>query len=151
MSKISKSTKNTNSKQQKKTIQNKCSTELCKQIWIFDLVDKDGEFAFDLNSPSFNHKLVLDKLFTFSQCTWSEIRCQTHDRDNKTCHHFLEYDKLSSIAKDRITKLCLEDETDAIYSMRLNNMIRIIGIRKGDKFIVKWYDANYKFCPSTKK
>jgi hypothetical protein len=31
--------------------------------------------------------------------------------------------------------------------MRLNSETRVIGLREGERFIVKWFDPNHGFCP----
>lgn len=54
-------------------------------------------------------------------------------------------------ATERINFMCLEEDTDSIYSLALNSKVRLIGIRKGATFQVVWYDANHKFAPSKLK
>ncbi len=134
----------------KKTIQNACSSDNALQQWDFSKLDVGGEFAFNVLSQDMNHKLILTKILDFSKRTWAEIKRDTHDAKNKSAHHFLEFNSLSKEAKQRILFLGLENDTDSIFSMRLNNIVRIIGIRDKEKFIVKWYDSQHKFCPSKK-
>lgn len=135
---------------QKQTVKCYDSSERLKPIWIFDSIDRNGRFAFDLDKAGFDHKDFLSKVISYSSMTWAEIRGQTHD-DQRSKHHFLGIDQLSSEAKERIQALHLEDDTDSIYSFAFNNKTRIIGIRDREKFIVKWYDAEHLFCPSHKK
>lgn len=78
-------------------------SDQCCPIWIFDNVDKDGEFNFDPNRTDFDCKNFLNKLLSFSNMTWSEIKRQTHD-DGKSKHHLLAKQSLSKKAIDRINK-----------------------------------------------
>lgn len=82
--------------------------------------------------------------------SWSEIDHQTHDAKGKGKHHFLSAEGLSKQAKERIKAKRLEDQTDAIYSLALQNVIRIIGVREGATFYVVWYDPKHEFYPSKK-
>ena len=126
------------------------STDNEKMIWVFDSVDVDGFFRFDPHREDFDAEGVFDKLLNFSKKTWSELRYETHGKENKSKHHFLTDAELSKEAEERIAKLHLEDDRDRIYSVRLEAVTRIIGLRDGEKFIVKWYDPKHQFCPSSK-
>lgn len=119
-------------------------------IWLFDKIDKNGVFAFDINAPYFNHKDFLSKMIEYSSMTWAAIKKQTHDND-KSKHHYLEYSKLSKDARDRIQNLKMSDLTDAIFSFAFNNTLRIIGFRDNEYFHVVWYDRNHQFCPAKLK
>lgn len=125
------------------------STDKCLCRWLFDDVDTDGNFAFTVHRIDKDAVTILEKILEYSRMTWSEIRKQTHD-SNKSKHHTLSYEKLSKSAQDRIRIKELESYTDALFSFALNNKLRIIGIRDGEYFHVKWYDPQHKFCPSTK-
>ena len=62
----------------------------------------------------------------------------------------LSYDGISQKGKDRIKVKHLEEYNDSIFSFALENKIRIIGIRDGNKFHVIWFDLNHEFFPSKK-
>ena len=94
MSKNKKKVTGANAKEQRRTAVDKQSTENCKIVWKFDLLDKTGLFAFDLMRPDFNHELILRKIIDYSNMTWSEIRRATHDK-GKSHHHFLDTSGLS--------------------------------------------------------
>lgn len=145
-----KNTKKTSSSIQKKTVNNRDSFENEKPIWRFDRIDNDGEFAFNVHRPDFQHEEFLDKMISYSNMTWSQIRQQTHD-EGKSKHHFISYDQLSKLAQNRIAALKIEDYTDSIYSFALKNKLRIIGLR-GDnsEFHILWYDPDHEVCPSRK-
>ena len=135
----------------KTVIKKSDSTENLKVVWLFDRIDKNGQFAFDVNREDFDHKNFLDKIIGYSSMTWAEIRRQTHD-NGKSKHHYIgrEIEKLSQSAKSRIISLKLEEETDSIYSFAFSNILRIIGLRDGEKFHVLWYDAHHEVYPSSK-
>lgn len=145
-----KSTKISHQKHAKVSVQPNVSSSGEKMIWIFDQIDRDGLFCFSLSRDDMSPALILEKIIEYSQLTWNELAKQTHDRKGKSCHHLLDYHTLSKEARDRIDKLQLTQKTECVFSLRLNNMIRIIGIRDEEKFIVKWYDPQHQFCPSTK-
>ena len=126
------------------------SSENSKIVWLFDKIDKNGFFAFDINRSDFLHKLVLDKIISYSSMKWTEIRKQTHD-NGKSKHHFLtEFENFSDEAQKRIIKLQLTEDTDRIFSFAFTNLLRIIGLRDKEKFHVIWYDPKHEFYPSKK-
>lgn len=120
-----------------------------KPAWMFDMIDRDGKFAFDITRTDFDLKFILDKILSYSTMTWAEINSQKHDQ-GKSKNHYLDYERLSSEAKERIKKRRLEEENDIIYSFALTNVIRLIGIKKDEKFHVLWYDPKHEVYPSTK-
>ena len=132
----------------RKTEQPLISTDGCKQIWVFDSIDRDGHFNFDPRRSDIKCDDVLEKIIHYSMRTWKDIKGEKHD-SGKTKHHFLSYEALSEKAKARIRKLQLEENLDSIFSMRMSNMVRIVGLRDGEKFIVKWYAPHHEFCPSS--
>jgi G3E family GTPase len=127
------------------------SSDKEKIHWCFDRLDTDGKFAFDLSRKDFDHHKVLEKIIAYSNMTWAEVKMQTHDQHNKSKHHFLDVSKLSPEARERFHAKRLEEYADSIFSFSLQNKLRIIGIRRLEKFFVVWYDPNHEFCPSTKK
>jgi len=107
-------------------------------------------FAFDIDRDDFNHKLVLDKLISYGNMTWADIKRQTHDQ-GRSKNHYLSEEKLSDEAWERIKAKRLEDRTDIIFSLALENLLRIIGILENGVFQIIWYDPTHMFCPSKKK
>ncbi len=119
-------------------------------VWSFCRIDRAGHFAFDCNRDDFNECDVLKKVVEYGGRKWKEIKQDTHDSKNKSKHHFLEYNELSDIAKERIAAKRLGEYTDSIYSLSLCNKIRIIGLRSDDRFEAIWFDPEHEFCPSDK-
>ncbi len=116
-------------------------------VWSFDKIDINGHFHFNCDRLDMKHRDLLYYIFQYSARTWGSIKRDTHD-DGKSKHHFLNYDKLSSHAKDRIAFMQIED--DNIYSLALTNKLRIIGQRDGRVFRAIWFDPEHEFCPSSR-
>ena len=137
----------------KRVVLERDTTDNLCPLWCFDRIDRNGEFAFDLRRPDLSAGEVVtmfEKVIHYSGMTWSDIKRQTHDK-GKSKHHFLEYDGLSNAARERVERLNMQDETDAIFSFAFDNTMRIIGIRDGERFHAVWIDPYHKFCPSHKK
>ena len=45
----------------------------------------------------------------------------------------------------------LEESSDQLYSIALQNKLRIVGLRDKDRFHVLWYDPEHEVCTSQKK
>lgn len=130
------------------------NSDIRKVIWVFDRIDQNGAFAFDLDRIEKDGKLkeIIKKMISYSNMTWAEIKHQTHD-NGKSKHHYLNTDSLSKEALNSFKRICTsddDDESDSIFSFALQNTLRVIGIRKDEYFHVIWYDPNHKFCPSSK-
>lgn len=123
------------------------STDGKRILFDFGSVDADGLFRFHPSREDFDAAAILTAVLEFSKQTWAELRKATHN-DGKSKHHFLDAGSLSAEAKSRIKVLHLEEVTDAVFSLRLNGKTRLIGIRDGEKFIVKWYDPQHQFSHS---
>lgn len=128
-------------------IDNRKSYDTHKPIWMFDMIDRDGEYAFDIGRQDFNAKEVLNKIISYSTMTWAEINRQTHD-NGKSKHHYLDCNRLSDIAKERLKRRCLDEHSDALYSFAFQNKMRVVGIKEQDKFHVLWYDPQHGVYPT---
>lgn len=126
------------------------STDNLPPVWTFTDIDMTGEFAFDVRRAGFRHGDVMEKMIDYSNMTWAEVKRQTHDQ-GKSKHHYVQYESLSRDARERLKVKGLEESSDALFSFALDNTLRIIGIREGERFKVLWYDPKHEVCPSTKK
>ena len=126
------------------------STDGEKIVWMFDKIDRNGSFAFDIHRSDFRSDIIMEKLIDYSSMTWDEIKKQTHDK-GKSKHHLLSIDSLSKDAFERLKAKQLEEESDSIFSFALQNKLRVVGIREGRYFHVIWYDPEHRICPATKK
>lgn len=128
------------------------SDSYCKDpiVWCFDTLDADGLFAFDLNREDIDHRFLLEKIVSYGKRTWGEIDNDTHDK-NKSKHHYLSVDSLSSTARKRISEKGLDEDSDVIFSFAFTNRFRVIGLRKNRIFHPVWLDPCHQFCPSSRK
>ena len=141
-----KSTKKTVPVAKKQTVKSTYSSDNMKSVWLFDKLDRDGKFAFDVNRDDFEAKLFLDKMISYSSMTWQEIKLQTHDTKNKSKNHFIPGEDLSKEAQERIRALHYEEYSDSIFSFAFLNLIRVFGIRENEYFHVVWYDPKHEIC-----
>ena len=90
-------------------------------VWRFDMLDRDGPFAFQYQLESFDHVEVLTKLIEYGNMTWGQIKQQTHDSSNKTKHHNLDITQLKGDALKRIKIKVKEEDYDSLFSFALQN------------------------------
>lgn len=135
-------------KAEKRTARPAVSTDNEKPIWSFEGIDKIGMFRFDIERPDFDSKTLLNWMIDINGLTWIQIKQQTHDRNDKSCNHYLDYDGMSREAKERVLQMIADEDMDKVFSMRVNNKRRIIGIRDGAVFRVKWFDPEHQFYPA---
>lgn len=103
--------------------------------WAFYRCDKEGRWAFtkDRLRDVFWDK-IFPKLKSFEQQTWGQIISGSN-------HHFIEVSTLNKCARDRLDQLNITEER--IFSLRLENTIRIYGIRPKATMVVLWYDNDH--------
>lgn len=128
------------------------STDKEKLIWRFGRRDRSGEkFCFDHRRPEVQDKyeLLFETIIEYSDRTWEDIKKESHDSKGKTKHHHISIEAVSKDGVGRIKALHVsESEYDCLFSFRLNNLMRFIGLRKGAEFHVIWFDPLHEFCPS---
>ena len=125
------------------------SSDSKKCVWLFDMIDIDGSFAFDIKRHEFEHYRFLEKMIEYSNMSWSEIKKQTHD-SGKSKHHFISYDTICKEARARLETLKLTEYSDSLFSFALNNKLRVFGIRIDEYFHVLWYDPKHEIVKSKK-
>jgi hypothetical protein len=102
------------------------------------------EVSFDFFRSS-----IYPKLKDYEKLSWSEIERQTHGREGKSKSHFVTSEELSSEAKNRIRELKI-DNTNQLYSLRLEGKLRIWGFRSLNYLDILWVDPSHEVCPSSK-
>ncbi|MDR2615171.1 MAG: hypothetical protein LBC28_01185 [Oscillospiraceae bacterium] len=125
----------------------KDSTDNLLMVWRFDSIDRDGCFRFDVSREDFNAEFILEKIIEYSRREWIRIKSDTHD-NNRSKHHYIRHAELSAEAWERIRAKRLDDHLDGLFSLALDNKIRVLGIREREFFRVIWYDPEHRFCPS---
>ena len=140
-----KNVKGVNKKRDKKIVHQERNHDKETPVWCFDKIDKGGTFCF--NQDTLDCKFLIGKFISLNGMTWAKIRQATHD-NGKTKHHSLDYDGISADGKARIKAKGIDEEDyDAIYSIALTNMHRLIGLKMDRVFHVIWNDENHKFYP----
>lgn len=73
--------------------------------------------------------------------TWAEIKLAAGGKRQGTNHHPLEITRFSKNAQKRLQELNLQAIVgDTIFSLRLNNVTRVYGIREIEFFRPIWHD-----------
>jgi len=117
--------------------------------WGFKHLDRDGAFGWKTIGKENWENRVLPTLCDFERMTWSQIEQAAGGRSAGTNHHSLAVpDDITKEAIDRLIELKLEN-VPQLYSLRLTNLIRIIGIRDNDTFNLLWYDPEHKIAKTT--
>lgn len=92
---------------------------------------------------------IYPKLKSFENTTWDELSRATHD-DGDSCNHNDSIQDLTKEAQDRLDELKYSDRSE-IYSLRLENTVRIWGFRELNYLDIIWFDPNHEVYKSTKK
>lgn len=106
--------------------------------WQFHLLDFDGPYC----PKSIHGQLLLEihsKLKEFESMTWADIEGKRH--------HFVTYESLSDVAKQRLKDIGMDD-LEQLFSLRLTGKQRIYGPRIGPVLKVLWWDPRHEACPS---
>ncbi len=129
-------------------IEEHASFDSYSPTWLFSIFDASSE---KWGMSVFQNKvaIILDKFKSFETMTWNEIKKQKHD-NNKGSNHFIAIDKLSKQAQDRLIEINMDDVPN-VFSLRLSNKFRLLGIMKGSSFQLLWVDPEHEVCPSSKK
>jgi hypothetical protein len=98
-------------------------------------------------------KGILRHLRDFEGLTWANIQSQSGGRRHGSNSHSLEISELSKGAQQRLLELGL-DEYDSVFSLRINNTLRLYGLRDGRVLQLVWHDPHHGgkrgACPTTK-
>ena len=138
---MSKKTKQEYRSKGKVTVKNESPNDYLKMkpVWAFSRVKQIEKWT--IYCDDFN-KTVIPKLKDFEGMTLNEIKQQTHDKSNKSSNHFLKYDDLTIAAKKEVDEQ--KDNLDGLFSLRINNMKRLVGILEINVFYILWYDQKHE-------
>ncbi|MBR1437893.1 MAG: hypothetical protein IJ587_05085 [Synergistaceae bacterium] len=67
----------------KRTVKISWSSEGEKVIWVFDMVDNSGPFAFNTSRKDFDHRGILEKLLAYSRMTWEKCVDRPMTEENR--------------------------------------------------------------------
>lgn len=122
--------------------------------WHFHrLDDPHPTWGWDLLEAK-HWRRVLRHLRSFEGLTWAKLKEQAGGRSRGTNHHSIPTDELAKDARDRLIELRMDD-CSMFFSLRLENTLRVYGIRDGRVLQLLWYDKHHGtkggVCPVTKK
>ena len=128
-------------------IQEQASPDQQKPSWRFGRFDAEcvewGEKTLQANI----HK-VLEGLKSYEDLPWQEIKQAPHGKNGKTKNHSVGLEGLTKEARKRLNKIKNDDIVE-VFSLRLESMFRIIGIRDGAILNVLWIDPDHKVCKTS--
>jgi hypothetical protein len=87
-------------------------------------------------------RLILKELEDRERMTWAEIKAQAGGRKAGTNSHSLDVSDFCSDARKRLEELGLDDY-DVLFSLRLNNTLRLYGFRDGRVLQLIWHDPHH--------
>ncbi|WP_454785478.1 hypothetical protein [Legionella sp. WA2024007413] len=111
-------------------------------VWSFALADNDGAWSFKKLNDTQLHDLIFNELVLKEHLSWNDLQ-------SAKSHHVESY-KLIKEAQDRLRSLNMDDVNE-LFSLRLNGLKRIWGIRQENVLRVIWWDPKHEICPSQKK
>jgi len=92
-------------------------------------------------------KNILPKLLDFERKSWAIIANDSSGKSRGTRNHHVSINDLDKVAQKRLKKLQL-DESNSLYSLRLDGKKRIWGIVHNNVLNLLWYDPYHHVCPS---
>jgi hypothetical protein len=113
--------------------------------WQFNCCDLDHEkWGWGKLTPKEVWDLIKVSLHSFETMTWHEIKKVSGGRaeGNGTNHHSLLVEKFNKEAQQRLVELKLDDQ-DELFSLRLNNTVRLYGIKQGRVLRFIWHDPHH--------
>ncbi len=110
----------------------------------FDLLDfHHGLWGWNLLSQQ-QHIDFLKFIQAMEKQTWAEIKMAAGGRRRGTNHHPLEINKFNTLAQKRLKELNLYDIVgDSLFSLRMNNVTRLYGVREEAFFRPIWHDPHH--------
>ncbi len=122
------------------------SPDQLKPSWRFRRFDAECD-KWGVSTLTDNLKKVLDYLSSYEGKTWEEIKKMTHD-NGKTKNHTVSRDALTRPAIKRLNKIKYDD-IEEVFSLRFENLFRIIGIRDEGILDILWIDPKHEICQTS--
>ena len=111
-------------------------------MWAFSIVDQDGPWGWRNAAALAWWGETLPKLQDFESMTWSEIMQAAGGRARGNNSHFVQVEKLTKQAKQRLAEIS-QDDVSELFSLRLSATTRIYGIRDRRALKLVWYDRHH--------
>jgi hypothetical protein len=112
-------------------------------LWAFRIVDLGGPWCWSALGGAALRE-VLQRLKELESMTWAAI-------ENGTGSHFIDdLGGLCKRARDRLVEI-RQDDTAALFSLRISGKRRVWGIRDAHVLRVLWWDPEHEVYPSQKR
>lgn len=111
-----------------------------KVFWSLSIYDASIQFP-EAGIPQLYFSEIADHLKNCETRTWLDIDRNRH-RD-----HPIDKNKLAKFARERLISLG-QDDVDELWSIHINGLMRIWGIRDQSLFKILWVDPQHEVCPS---
>ena len=108
-------------------------------VWAFAVVDRDGPWGWRTVAARDWWTEILPKLQGFESMTWAEIMQAAGGRARGTNSHFVQVERLTRQAKDRLAEIH-QDDVSELFSLRLTATVRVYGTRDRRALKLLWYD-----------
>lgn len=126
-----------------RTKENPGSTDHLSPAWQFHLCDKEHELWGwgKLKSDEFI-RVITQHLQDHEKMTWGQIKQAAGGRSSGTNSHPVPTSGFINDAQKRLRELKL-DGYEELFSLRLNNTLRLYGIREGRVLRFVWHDPHH--------
>jgi hypothetical protein len=118
------------------------STDHQTPAWQFHRCDEDHSLWGWSKLKENEHLEIIKLLYGFEKMPWNQIKQAAGGRSSGTNHHPLPIDGFTKEAQKRLEQLKLDDN-DELFSLRLNNTLRLYGIRDGRVLRFVWHDPHH--------
>jgi hypothetical protein len=122
--------------------ENPGSTECQTPAWQFHRCDEEHSLWGWAKLNSSEHLKIIKSLHGFEKMSWTQIKQAAGGRSSGTNNHVLSIDRFAKNALKRLQDLKLDD-IDELFSLRLNNTLRLYGIRDGRVLRLIWHDPHH--------
>lgn len=110
--------------------------ELSHPLYSFEYLDWDGPFGWSACAPD-RVQEILKQLGHLESMTWRELLADNYR------YHYMPTEKLEKPARDRLTMIDRDDETQ-LFSIRLGNQPRVWSIRRDGVLKILWWDPDHQ-------
>ena len=126
-----------------RTKENPDSTDQLTPAWQFHRCDREHSLWGWEKLPNEEFiKIIKDHLHSFENMTWVTIKQASGGRKNGTNSHPLPIEGFAKDAIKRLQELKLDDIAE-LFSLRLNNTVRLYGIKDGRVLRFIWHDPHH--------
>lgn len=110
--------------------------------WAISTFDYDGPWGIEAVKKENWIKHLTVHISSFETMTWDELLKASGGRaeGKGNNHHEINVDNLSKKAKGRLNEINWIEDTDTIFSLRLQSKIRIYGVRDDNILKILWFD-----------